>query len=126
MTTKELNAQAALALRRAADLVAEGWTQGAMARNELGEDTYPTDPRAVCWCALGAVFGACAPNEDGDVAAHAIRELGARLVRDPANGCDKCVWGAYDAIVHWNDASRGPAAEIARTMREAAQELEAE
>lgn len=42
-------------LRAARERVAEGWTQGAMARDERGEETEPTESEAVCYCALGAL-----------------------------------------------------------------------
>jgi hypothetical protein len=42
-------------LRRAAELVAMGWTRGVGARNELGQKVVATDPQAVAWCLNGAI-----------------------------------------------------------------------
>jgi hypothetical protein len=32
-----------------------GWTQGAYARDEYGNTVLYTDPKAVCFCAMGAI-----------------------------------------------------------------------
>ena len=39
-----------------------GWTQKAWARDEKGTNMGPTDPRASCWCAVGALTRARYPN----------------------------------------------------------------
>jgi hypothetical protein len=33
----------------------ENWTKSASARNKNGEDTYPTNSDAVCFCSIGAI-----------------------------------------------------------------------
>ena len=56
ITLEERNA----ALDRAKALILQGWTQGALARNEAGESIYEDVSRrkekGVCFCASGAVF----------------------------------------------------------------------
>ncbi len=36
-------------------LLARGWTQGTMARDELGRGVVPQSRNAVCWCLLGGM-----------------------------------------------------------------------
>ena len=33
----------------------KGWTQEEMAMNKAGKPVSPTEPEAVCWCALGCI-----------------------------------------------------------------------
>jgi hypothetical protein len=45
-------------LREASRLVDAGWTRQAQARDESGAKVDPLDPRAVCFCAEGAILRA--------------------------------------------------------------------
>jgi len=45
---------------------AERWTQHAMARDHHGLKTDPKDPKAVCWCLMGAVIK-CYESEKGEI-----------------------------------------------------------
>lgn len=47
-------------LKAARDLIAkpENWTQGAYAKRSDGRETLPSDPDAVCFCSVGAIFKA--------------------------------------------------------------------
>ena len=57
-----MNAEVVEALRQARALVAQGWTQGIMARDSNGRYVDPEDPRAAAWCLLGAVERAAGGN----------------------------------------------------------------
>lgn len=39
------------------------WTQGANARNSFHESCLSHDPRAICWCAQGAILSFRDPTE---------------------------------------------------------------
>jgi len=62
MTTLEV-------LRGARAKIAQGWCQGASARDADGQLTGVTQPDACCWCAIGAVYAAAPLEPDsGDAA----------------------------------------------------------
>jgi hypothetical protein len=44
-------------------LIERGWCQIDQARDALGRDCDPHDPKAVCWCVYGAFNAVDAPNE---------------------------------------------------------------
>ena len=50
-------------LLAAAELVEQGWTQGAGARGRSGKPVATLGRSAVCWCAIGAIKRA----SDGDL-----------------------------------------------------------
>lgn len=64
------NAQIKIILQNARNLLTpEGaWIQGAFAADFNGENVLPSDKRAVCWCALGAIA-----REIGDQYSEALR-----------------------------------------------------
>lgn len=39
--------------------IAQGWTQGACARDVDGDEVLQSSERATCWCASGAVYATC-------------------------------------------------------------------
>jgi hypothetical protein len=43
------------ALERAELVILQGWTRGAFARDKRGQEVLPRSPRAVQWCASGAL-----------------------------------------------------------------------
>lgn len=47
-------------LRRAAEIVEQGWCQGSKARDCLGRQVHPLSPVATQWCEAGAVHVAMA------------------------------------------------------------------
>jgi len=49
------NDQLRLIIQNARDYIEEGWTQRAMARIGNGFGIDPVDPRATCWCLVGAL-----------------------------------------------------------------------
>jgi hypothetical protein len=51
ITLAERNA----ALDRAKALILQGWTQGAVARNDSEQEVGYDDPAAICFCAYGAI-----------------------------------------------------------------------
>jgi hypothetical protein len=52
----------------------ENWTQETSARDAAGRETLPTSPRAVCWCASGAILRA--GRADAGNALFALRSVG--------------------------------------------------
>jgi hypothetical protein len=49
------NEQKAMIVRKAADILRKGWTQGTMARDGDSLPVGVTDSTAKCWCAVGAI-----------------------------------------------------------------------
>jgi hypothetical protein len=47
---------------KAIDYIKKGWTQGALALDKNWKHVPPADPRAVCWCAKGAIWAAHSLN----------------------------------------------------------------
>ena len=45
-------------LCKARDYIERGWTQGSSARDVYGESVLANSPRAVTWCAIGAINAA--------------------------------------------------------------------
>lgn len=65
-----------------------GWTQGASARDTDGNLCYPTSPRAVSWCVLGAAFSS---SED-------VLQAIYSCLHEVLEGR-----GFYGSIIEWND-----------------------
>lgn len=49
------------------------WTQGTFARDDCGVSVKPRDPRAMCWCLMGAI--ACSSNAYGLIPPAIIKYL---------------------------------------------------
>lgn len=98
----------AAVLERAADRIERpgAWTQGAYARDAGGDSVEANSTSATCWCADGALN-----VETGDydilLYASALSALGGSV---PLN-----------CVVAWNDRPTQTAANVAATMRKAAQ-----
>ena len=92
-------------LRAAAAKVRRGWTQGEYARNAAGLPVVPASPRAVCWCAGGAI-AVCAGSwsHRADVADVLVEDVG--------------------SVVAWNDATGRTAEEVATQMERTAARLD--
>lgn len=86
----------------AAATIRKGWTQGCYARDTSGRQVGYKNPRAVCWCAMGAIEMASLSFADL-VAAMSI--LQTRI---------------GTGIPSWDDAPRQNAENIARIMELAA------
>lgn len=78
-------------LERAAELVARGWCQAALARDREGRQVEPWSPSAHSWSPLGALVGAW--YEDPDASRVAFEAAYAALAR--ATG---------GRLEEWNDA----------------------
>lgn len=50
-------------LSRAQGLIEQGWTRGALAIDKDGFEVSPYDPKAVCFCAVGALARALQEDE---------------------------------------------------------------
>lgn len=88
-------------LGAAAALVRRGWCKNALAKDKCGRPVGPRDPKAVCWCARGAIEKICGGPEDGWEARVALRNV---IFRD---------------ITTWNDTYARDGEHVARTMEEA-------
>lgn len=97
-------------LAKAADLIEpEGrWTQSAAARDSQGTWVTSRDPRAVCWCAIGAL------NRAGDDLV--LSSVAAGFVRDLIG----------DAVGSWNDTKGRTQAEVVKALRDASELAKAE
>jgi len=90
-------------LIKAAAIVRQGWCQNAPAKTARGKATGPRDPKAVAWCALGAIEKLCGGPNDGGEVKRSLREV---------------VWPME--IAEWNDRGYRTAEEVAKTFEEAA------
>lgn len=88
--------EAIRALQDARALVEKGWTQHVFARDAAGGSVFEQDPRAVCWCASGALW-VVGVNMFTD----------ARRVFMRANGITETV-----GIPEWNDAPERTQADV--------------
>jgi len=95
-------------LRKAADKLDQGWTQGVMARDARGERVNANDPAACAWCAMGSI---CAVAPEGGDRAEAIDALELYLDED---------------IIGFNDDKWTDAGQVKDAMRAVADQLEAE
>lgn len=110
-------------LRKAADKISEpnAWTRHELARDENGDAVSPSNKRAVCWCALGAIFKVSVRIkgiERGDVRAVAQVALRRALPAEHSYA----PYGA-DAITQFNDVFSSGVSDVAAAMRAAADSL---
>jgi hypothetical protein len=94
-------------LDRAADKIApEGaWTQKTYARSTpKGRGVGVYSPKAICWCAVGAIFAVA--GRDGVVAVRVAIALREYL--------------AVSGVAHWNDEPERKQEEVVTALREAA------
>ena len=106
-----MSAMDAKVLRRAAEIVEQGWCQGALARDERGVGVGLNSPRAAAWCAVGAFK-------------LAMHELG--CARIPCRSWDSAEAACGGSAVRFNNAPERTADEVAAALREAAARCEAE
>jgi hypothetical protein len=94
-------------LRRAAELVEQGWTSGHSARDEQGQPCFYYDPRAVRWCMDGAV------------------RLAAKTLGANAYSSLRALWRTLGGLhAPWNDTPGRTADEVADVLRQAAEHAE--
>ena len=103
----------AAVLNAAADLLEKpgAWTQGEMARDESGSGVEERDPKAQCWCVIGAVARATT-DLTGWVSNTYVE---ARTTLALAVGTD-----ADGGIPDWNDTPGRTQAEVVKALRHAA------
>lgn len=91
----------------AVDLLEQkGWTQGAFAQDVEGCIVSPMDPRAVCFCTLGAI------SKCGDDNYRAAAVTVSKWLRQNYAG--------VNGIVDWNDARGRTKEEVVAALRAAA------
>ncbi len=78
------------------------WTPWNLARDETGRAVSPKSPRAVCWCAFGAL-GAEGSNLDS-IEAQALRKAAAKLFKTESAGYVNDVLG-HAAVLAMYDAA---------------------
>ena len=109
------NAAAAKVLRRAAQIVRKGWTQGYFAKDRNKNNVSSIDRSAVCWCASGALIKAereiCGTKSiaEKEVAVYCMSLMRKRL-RQVLWTCD--------------DSTSRTQAEVVAALESAARELE--
>lgn len=96
-------------LKRGHELIVEGFTTGAFARNDAGESVKPSDPTATSFCSLGACSRAAHEFASGD------EHLASVLYLDAATTLNHQVgsigfgfYGSYLDIADWNDHAPWP------------------
>lgn len=93
--------ETAKVLRQAAELVGRGWCQQASATDVQGFPVMVTDPRAVRWCADGAIL---ATGASGHAWSVLMRVLGSRYT-----------------VTEWNDAPERTQQEVIAALLRAAE-----
>ena len=104
-------------LRRAAQLVARGWCQGAVARGKGGREVLVTAPSARKWCLAGAIMRAV-----HELSIQHGKRCGASCL------CWSRQWGAFFGesapglgwAVDWNDAKERTGNQVVARLRQAA------
>lgn len=86
---------------KAWQLIEQGWTQGVLARDELGHKVWPTNPDANCWCLLGSM-AKCYPQ--GFTLDDPHDKIRARI-----NSTN---------IANWNDAPERTKSEVVAVLKE--------
>ena len=91
-------------LGAAADLLEKpgAWTQGAFARDRMGRPQVSHDHRAICFCAVGAIYRV---SGYGPTATEAISRLSSQVRRN--------------SIGEWNDKPNRTQAEVVAALRQA-------
>lgn len=105
-----MTADVAKVLESAADLLEKpgAWIQGDFARDANGDGlAMGYDPKATCWCAVGALEKALGPSAEKDIA-HYWEALEIALP------------DGFSSVPDWNDTKGRTQAEIVATLREAA------
>ena len=122
--TRDHDLSAALLLDSAASFVERGWTQGAASRREDSTPCYSIDEDAAAWCATGAMYAAEFDTGLRKLAGLMTSGAVARAhdVRVRAEEALKAV-AQIEFITGWNDRLHQTAANVARTMRTAAEWL---
>lgn len=94
-------------LAKAADLIEpEGaWTQGKFAREASGLAQDPKSPKAICWCARGAI-----------IRSGGLESAPLRYLRSVVPSCDR----SGEPVAVWNDAPERTQAEVVKALRDAA------
>ena len=105
-------------LRRAADLVEQGWCQGHFSLDAHGNDVRLTSPEAVRFCTTGAIERAqheMLPDVDCD----ALETFRSYLSKKAKEKCLRS-WGVR-IVSGWNDQDVRTQAEVVAALRECAE-----
>jgi hypothetical protein len=94
-------------LREARALIERGWTQGANARDEMGDRLFVDTDEAVCFCMMGAIIAAVPPDQ-----LLAAEHLLKRAVND-------------EGVEYWNDAPERTQSEVLAAFDKAIELAEA-
>ena len=120
-STIQLGLDGSQTLRYARKLIKHGWIQHFMSEDKHGNEVWPWETTAVCWCATGAVDAVmprpCA-DEDYD---HVIKAL-----YDVTNNDEPIPEGmdALSMVQHWNDQPERTKDEVLAAYDEAIELLE--
>lgn len=88
---------------KAIDYIRKGWTQGTYARTKTGRPCHYCSPRAVKWCAIGAVLRAYSETLDDEYLS--IRKRLAQVV--------------FDSLPGWNDDPKRTKKEVIAAFKKA-------
>lgn len=99
-------------LKRAAKVIERGWTQRALAKDDLGQRVLPESENAVCWCAYGAIDRAAV-------------ELGVDVESEVALNAESLAsslaWERYrTSLPGFNDRVAKSGEEVAKLLKDAA------
>ena len=113
-------------LNRAAEYVDQGWTQNANARDETGVPVRVDDPKAIRWCALGAMLRATRdyPPETRNMDRWEMHEGYVRGRKVLASALELHDEGCLTmTIAGWNDNLKQRGSVVAEGIRTAARRL---
>jgi hypothetical protein len=90
----------------------EAWCQGSPAEDAQGNKVVALHPKAVRWCALGAIQKAYPPEEWGEAMDNLLRALSvSEKGLAHMNSSDKAC-----SLMEWNDDSRSSFSEISAVL----------
>jgi hypothetical protein len=94
-----------------AAVLAQGWTQGALARDAVGQEVEPDSPDAVCWCLIGAMQRGAGPTYPNYAALRDTlrQDLGIRREFEAL--------GEEVTLTRWNDTPGRTQAEVVALVR---------
>lgn len=77
------------------------WTKGGYARTSRSLVTYSSDPRAVRWCSLGAIYKICGQMDRSgwDAASSLTKAAGGSLVAFNDSASHRAVLACWDAAI---------------------------
>ena len=93
---------------KAADLIEEGWTQGAFARDKQGKHTHPCGGGAKSWCLSGALVAVACPVPKNYVPTCPVRLAEGLMLKGELNSWNDVLGRTKEQVIArlWRAADR--------------------